>query len=246
MPNTYTPHYNLAKPESGTVNWDDEINGNFDIIDTALHTLQTTLTSHVTNTNNPHNTVYYQVGAAPAVHTHPGSSITSPVAQANNADKVDGYDANDFVQKATASTITAQHTFNPPSTGAPFILGTNAQGQLVTGLNADKVDGYDANDFVQKATASTITAQHTFNPPSTGAPFILGTNAQGQLVTGLNADKVDGYDANDFVQKATASTITAQHTFNPPSTGAPFILGTNAQGQLVTGLNADKVDGYDR
>ncbi len=65
-----------------------------------------------------------------------------------------------------------------------------------------KSTGMIANDFVQKATASTITAQHTFNPPSTGAPFILGTNAQGQLVTGLNADKVDGYDANDFATVA--------------------------------------------
>jgi len=319
-----------------------------------------------------------------------------------DADTVDGSHASAFasashnhdatyVKIASANTITAVHTFNPGTAGAPFILGANASGQLVTGLNADKVDGYDASSFatsshthtksnitdletitatptastvpkanasgkldngwlntgsgngldadtvdgshasafatashnhdatyVKIASANTITAVHTFNPASAGAPFTLGANASGQLVTGLNADKVDGYDASSFatsshthtksnitdleaitttptastvpkadasgkldngwlktgsgngldadtvdgshasafatashnhdatyVKIASANTITAVHTFNPASAGAPFTLGTNASGQLVTGLNADKVDGYD-
>jgi hypothetical protein len=146
------------------------------------------------------------------------------------------------------------HTFNPSSAGAPFILGSNARGQLVTGLNADTVDGQHASAFatashnhdttyVRKGTADTITAVHTFNPSSAGAPFILGSNAQGQLVTGLNADTVDGQHGDAFVRKNTADTITAVHTFNPSTAGAPFILGANAQRNLVTGLNADMIDG---
>jgi hypothetical protein len=194
-----------------------------------------------------------------------------------NADTVDGQHADAFasanhnhdasyVRKGTADTITAVHTFNPSSAGAPFILGANAQGRLVTGLNADMVDGQHAEAFapashnhdasyVRKGTADTITAVHTFNPSSAGAPFILGSNAQGRLVTGLNADTVDGQHAEAFaatnhnhdasyVRKSTADTITAVHTFNPSSAGAPFILGSNAQGRLVSGLNADMVDGY--
>jgi hypothetical protein len=194
-----------------------------------------------------------------------------------NADTVDGQHANAFasathnhdtsyIRKGTADTITAVHTFSPSNASAPFILDTNAQGQLVAGLNADTVDGQHANAFapashnhdasyVRKGTADTITAVHTFNPSSAGAPFILGANAQGRLVTGLNADTVDGKHAEEFapanhnhdasyVRKGTADTITAVHTFNPSSAGAPFILGANAQGHLVTGLNADMVDGY--
>jgi hypothetical protein len=40
-----------------------------------------------------------------------------------------------------------------------------------------------------------------------------------------------------------AKTITVQHTFNPSSANPPFILGANAIDQLVTGLNAEKVNG---
>ena len=46
--------------------------------------------------------------------------------------------------------------------------------------------------------ARTITAVHAFSPGSASAPFTLGSNALGQLVTGLNADKLDGSDASDF------------------------------------------------
>jgi len=194
-----------------------------------------------------------------------------------DAGYLEGLTASAFVTRTTPVLITAVHTFNPSTAGAPFTLGANAQGQLVTGLNADMVDGQDASAFasathnhdssyapinhnhdttyVRKSTADTITAVHTFNPSSPGAPFILGANAQGQKVTGLNADMVDGQDASAFasashnhdttyVRKSTADTITAVHTFNPSSPGAPFILGANAQGRLITGLNADMVDGY--
>jgi len=229
--------------------------------------------------NHNHDTTYVRKSTADtitAVHTFNPSSAGAPfILGANaqgrkvtglNADMLDGKHDTDFasashnhdttyVRKSTADTITAVHTFNPSSPGAPFILGANAQGQKVTGLNADMVDGQDASAFasashnhdttyVRKSTADTITAVHTFNPSTTGAPFTLGANAQGQLVTGLNADMVDGQHASAFVRKSTADTITAVHTFNPSSAGAPFILGANAQGKLITGLNADMVDGY--
>ena len=183
-----------------------------------------------------------------------GSNAQGQLVTGLNADTVDGQHASAFassshnhdttyVRKGTADTITAVHTFNPSSAGAPFSLGTNAQGQLVTGLNADTVDGQHGDAFVRKSNADTITAVHTFNPSSAGAPFILGANAQSRLVTGLNADTVDGQHGDAFVRKSNADTITAVHTFNPSSAGAPFILGSNAQGRLVTGLNADTVDG---
>ena len=36
MSNTFTNNLQLAKPDRGDVDWDDEINGNFDSIDTIL------------------------------------------------------------------------------------------------------------------------------------------------------------------------------------------------------------------
>lgn len=56
------------------------------------------------------------------------------------------------------------------------------------------------SQYVHNTIARTISAQHTFNPGSAGAPFLLGVNASGQLVTGLNADLLDGLNSSAFVQ----------------------------------------------
>jgi len=130
-------------------------------------------------------------------------------------------DHTQYVHVSVARTVSAQHTFNPSAAGAPFLLGANAQGQLVAGFNADQLDGYEGADFalaghnhdhgglqglgdddhtqyVHVSVGRTISAQHTFNPSAAGAPFLLGANAQGQLVAGFNADQLDGYEGADF------------------------------------------------
>lgn len=160
-----------------------------------------------------------------------------------NADLLDGLDSTDFMQRATNGTVSAVHTFSPVSVGPAFNLGANAKGQWVDGLNADYLDGLHGSSFLKLAAAQTVTAVHTFNPSVAGAPFVLGANALGYAVSGLNADQVDGLHKTDFLQLATAQTVTARHTINPATAGAPFTLGTNASGQLVTGLNADLLDG---
>lgn len=58
-------------------------------------------------------------------------------------------------------------------------------------------DGH--SQYIHKDVARTITAIHTFNPAETAAPFILGAKAQGQVVTGLNADLLDGKHADEFL-----------------------------------------------
>ena len=60
----------------------------------------------------------------------------------------------------------------------------------------------DHTQYVHTATARTITAVHTFSPVASSAPFTLGANAIDQLVSGLNADQLDGNEATAF---ATAS-----------------------------------------
>lgn len=57
-------------------------------------------------------------------------------------------------------------------------------------------------------------------------------------LSGLGAD-----DHLHYMHNTTARTVSAVHTFNPSAVGAPFILGANALNQVVTGLNADLLDG---
>lgn len=56
----------------------------------------------------------------------------------------------------------------------------------------------DHLQYVHISIPRMITAEHTFSPTTTSAPFILGANAQGQLVTGFNADLLDGFNSTDF------------------------------------------------
>lgn len=56
---------------------------------------------------------------------------------------------------------------------------------------------HDHDDrYVQLVMPNSILAIHTFNPSIYSAPFILGAKAQGQLVIGLNADKLDGLESS--------------------------------------------------
>ena len=54
-----------------------------------------------------------------------------------------------YVHNDNPRTITAQHTFNPLAPQAPFALAANAQGQLVTGLNADLLDS-EQGDYYRR------------------------------------------------------------------------------------------------
>lgn len=92
-------------------------------------------------------------------------------------------------------------------TQAPFVID-NTSGDIlavVTHLNADLLDGKHADEFAnavhthskyaQKAGTETITGPWTF---SSNPPFALSGGAVDALVTGLNADKLDGNDATAF------------------------------------------------
>jgi hypothetical protein len=130
-------------------------------------------------------------------------------------------------------------------------LATRSHSDL-TGRDAD-----DHGQYVHVSIARTIQAQHTFNPGSGEAPFLLHSNAQGQTVAGFRADELNkSIDAGDGLSggglltedRALAVDTTfafswgAQHTFNPGSATAPFLLHSNAQGQTVAGLRADQLN----
>lgn len=105
----------------------------------------------------------------------------------------------------------------------------------------------DHPQYVHVSENRTISATHTFNPSTANAPFILGSNAQGELVTGLNADLLDGLDATAF--QPVDSTLTSLASFNsngilvqtaPDTFTSRTITGTANQ---ITVTNGDGVAG---
>ena len=81
--------------------------------------------------------------------------------------------------------------------GAVTIKESGIDHGLISGLADD-----DHTQYMHNTIARTVSAVHTFNPASATAPFILGANAIGQKVIGLNADLLNG---QDWTVAATAS-----------------------------------------
>lgn len=120
--------------------------------------------------------------------------------------------------------------------GAPR-LDTSSPAQLVV----DQFATYGAGSasavhtILRAGVNSTITAQHTFAPGTAMAPFILGTNAQGQLVTGLNAALLDGHTAAEF---ALAGSIATHGILS--SAHSDTLVDTLVRGDLLVGNSTPK------
>ena len=67
------------------------------------------------------------------------------------------------------------------------------------------------------------------------------TGAAGSAVSHSSLSGLGADDHTQYMHISTARTVTAQHQFAPSLAQAPFSLGANAQGQLVTGLYADQL-----
>lgn len=97
-------------------------------------------------------------------------------------------------------------------------MGANALTQLVTGLNADLLDGQEGSyyqdaanittgvlnnnrlsgDMVNRTLTNIFTVQQYMNPSTATPPFLLGVNAQNQKVVGLDADRLDGQEGSYY------------------------------------------------
>ncbi len=104
---------------------------------------------------------------------------------------------------------------------APVLLGSVPQFTVATDPTAalQVATKQYADTKLARGTAETITARHTFDPSTAGAPFLLGANASGQLVTGLNADMVDGLHASEITRPPTISVFPTpgSYTWNKPT-----------------------------
>ena len=113
-----------------------------------------------------------------------------------------------YVHTEIAREITVQHTFNPFQV-APFLVGEDSSGYLVSGFNADLLDGLEAAAFA--AAIHTHVKADILDlepiavvPAADTIPLADGANkiALGWLLTGsgngLDADMVDGKHAADL------------------------------------------------
>lgn len=212
----------------------------------------------------------------PTASGSPFTVVSTTVVTNLNADTLDGINSLAFGQLGIAQTVSGAWTFSggatfatPPSftaaLGTPFNVTSST---VVTNLNADLLDGINSTSFAQVAATATVSGAWSFtaNPSFTnavvgGAPFSIGPNSSNVLVTGLNADRLDGLNDTDFLRATAGSTLAAGNTLtisgtlaaaiaatvtfaNQPSftiaTGAqPFLVTSTT---LVTSLNADMVD----
>jgi len=132
----------------------------------------------------------------------------------------DAYGA--LVNAGTQDNITVTYDDTNNKVDFHVNIGVAASASDVTNAGVVSFDSsqfsVDSNGFVQFAGGSTVD--------------------HGDLL-GLGDD-----DHTQYVHIHNARTIDAVHTFNPTTSTAPFILGANAQGEWVEGLNADMVDNH--
>ncbi|MBK8188816.1 MAG: hypothetical protein IPK79_00015 [Vampirovibrionales bacterium] len=152
---------------------------------------------------------------------------------------------------ATASGLGADHTVSGLTAGQ-VLRASGATAAVFAQLQHSDLGGITANDHHNQshvlATASGLGADHTVSGLTAGQVLRAGgatTAAFGVLDHSELSGLTTGDPHTQYVHISIARAISAQHTFNPATAGAPFTLGANAQGRLVTGLNADQVDGID-
>ena len=183
---TYTPNYNLAKPAENTYDWGDEINANFDTIDAALKALSDALTNHTNRIDNPHQVTYVQTGAASAVHTHPGSDITSPVLEAVQADKVDNFHFR--VQDNTLQYSEDGYNWSTLGPGDMLKAVYDVDDDGIVD-NAKRLDGYDISAFPRLGDNNqSINLFHALNQQIDTRSLELVYDESGNLVTVYEKD----------------------------------------------------------
>lgn len=155
-----------------------------------------------------------------------------------------------YVHIASARTITAQHTFAPLSTAAPFVLGANAQGQVVVGLRADQLNktvtagngltgGGALSDNITvtlgtptslsaTSTNSSSTGTHTHAIDSTIARSAISITAGNGLTGGGNLT------ADRSIVLGTPSSLTATSTNTVTSTSHTHVIDSTIARSAIT------------
>ena len=220
-----------------------------------------------------------------------GSNGYDQVVSRLNADLLDGNHASAFTidTAGVGTTIVGNWTFNPTSGGdfpdlpsntkfsqstgtAPFQVSSTTVVTNLHSANSDELGGTAAADFATDAEVATLltgyaklsdnetvtgdygfTGDVTFGGGGANGSFTIGapagseapislTSPSATVVTGLNADYLDGYHSTSFGRLGSADTVSANWTFSgtPDFTNStPFTVASGSG--TVTNLRADSV-----
>lgn len=182
-------------------------------------------------------------------------------------DDLGGGGASSLSNLTDVGTVTYTAGYYLRADGTDFDAGPIQAGDLPTGIDATKIGAglVDNTEFgyldgVTSAIQTQIDAKvatadlidTSAGAADAGKPIKLDAdgNIDATMINDADIDhgSISGLSDDDhtqYVHNTTARTITAVHTFNPATAGAPFALGANASGQLIAGLNADQLDGQD-
>jgi hypothetical protein len=184
------------------------------------------------------------------------SSSTSGGQAASNHSNLVGLledDHTQYVHISNPRTIIASHTFNPTTEGPAFILGANASGQLIPGLNAELLDGSTLADinstaftYAQNATTDAIAAAKGYTDQEIAdligtAPGVLDT--LGEIADALNDDA--NFASTITTSLAGKAPLSHTHTsenitdFNEAAQDAVASLFTHANHSNITATYDD-------
>lgn len=116
-----------------------------------------------------------------------------------------------------------------------FTLGSNAQNVLIPYLNSDQLDGFDGTAYLN--TTPGYPTRNLVYAGATNVPIIAGIGYLNHTYYLLQF--LDAFLTTIFAVDKDGSIL-----ISPNSPTTPIQLGANATGRLVTGLNADLLDGY--
>jgi hypothetical protein len=122
----------------------------------------------------------------------PGAQVNVPAFYKVTVGGTDIVASNALGDTLTIASSASQITLTPDAGTKTLTLGFALGSVLHSSLGHLTAPYDDHTQYVHNDTARTITAKHTFNPSVVGAPFILGANALNQLITGLNAELLNG------------------------------------------------------
>ena len=236
-----TDGYVSSLSQSKTHNFPDT-----DISITSLHHTLGTGATQAAIGSHLHDAYYLPLGIIPTINVN--QTVLLSTANSYVLGKItDGYvlslsqnKTHDSPDTDTATT-SLHHTLGTGANQAAAGNHTHAHSTL-TGLTS----GDDHTQYVSNATARTITANHTFdNAVFGGAPFTIGISSTDILVTGLNADKLDGFNANQFAltgdsrfHTQNTDTGTTQTSFQLQS-GSSGVKLQNTSGNLAIRTSAN-------
>lgn len=142
-----------------------------------------------------------------------------------------------YIRSDLATTITAVHTFNPTVAGAPFVLGANAQGQKVVGLDAETVDGKNPGSASGLATldgSTKIVERLAYEGAASG----VATLTAGSLVAQEPASKAaaNGLASLNSSSKVIQTALNADlATSATNAANATLLLGMTSDANNLTG-----------